>query len=323
VDDPDMTCADPTLLRSALELTVRGWHVFPCTPGDKRPALRGNWQDLATVAPDRIRVWWTRRPYNIGIACGTSGLAVIDLDVSRDGYPSTALEADLLTSGADAFAALCREHGEPFPPDTFSVDTPSGGRHFYFAVSDRTVRNSAGHLGPHIDVRADGGYVIAPGSRIGRRAYRVRDSASLAPLPSWVRELLRNNPSPTTAARRRAIPSGAGRTAYAMAALRDETRLVATARPGTRNATLNRAAFSLGQLVAAGLIPPVAVARALAGAAERAGLPKHEARRTIRSGLTAGSGRPRDDRVLFGKFDTTADCLTSHSRSRTAKRTQR
>jgi len=175
-----MTCADPTLLRPALELTVRGWHVFPCTPGDKRPALRGNWQDLATVAPDRIRVWWTRRPYNVGIACGPSGLAVIDLDVSRDGYTSTALEADLLTSGADAFAALCREHGEPFPPDAFSVDTPSGGRHFYFAVSDRTVRNWAGHLGPHIDVRADGGYVIAPGSRIGRRAYRVRDSASLA-----------------------------------------------------------------------------------------------------------------------------------------------
>ena len=78
-----------------------------------------------------------------------------------------------------------------------------------------------------------------------------------------------------------------------MAALRDETRLVATARPGTRNDTLNRAAFSLGQLVAAGLLPPLAVVSTLASAAERAGLPTDEARRTIRSGLAAGARCPR------------------------------
>ena len=78
-----------------------------------------------------------------------------------------------------------------------------------------------------------------------------------------------------------------------MAALRDETRLVAAARPGTRNDTLNRAAFSLGQLVAAGLLPPLAVVSALASAAERAGLPADEARRTIRSGLAAGARCPR------------------------------
>jgi hypothetical protein len=79
-----------------------------------------------------------------------------------------------------------------------------------------------------------------------------------------------------------------------MAALREEARLVATARPGTRNDTLNRAAFSLGQLAAAGLLPPLAVATALASAAERAGLPAEEARRTIRSGMTAGSHCPRN-----------------------------
>ena len=297
MNDPDMTCGDPTLLRSALDLTVRGWYVFPCAPGGKRPALRGNWQDLATVAPDRIRVWWTCRPYNIGIACGPSGLAVIDLDVSRADQLCTTTESNLPTSGADAFAALCREHREPFPPDTFTVDTPSGGRHLYFTVSDRTLRNSAGRLGPHIDVRADGGYVIAPGSRIGGRSYTVRDGAPLAPLAPWVRELLTNNPSSTRAARWRAIPSGTGRTAYAAAALRDETRLVETAQPGSRNATLNRAAFNLGQLVAAGLIPPLAVTRALTDAAEQAGLLEDEARRTISSGLSAGSGKPRDRRA--------------------------
>ena len=84
-----------------------------------------------------------------------------------------------------------------------------------------------------------------------------------------------------------------GRAGTGGAALRDETRLVATARPGTRNDTLNRAAFCLGQLVAAGFLPPLAVVSALAGSAERAGLPADEARRTIRSGLAAGARRPR------------------------------
>jgi hypothetical protein len=87
---------------------------------------------------------------------------------------------------------------------------------------------------------------------------------------------------------------GAQGTAYAMAALSDEVRLVAAARPGTRNDTLNRAAFSLGQLVAAGLLPPLAVISALADAAERAGLPEDEVRRTVRSGMAAGARCPRE-----------------------------
>ena len=81
--------------------------------------------------------------------------------------------------------------------------------------------------------------------------------------------------------------------AYALAAFREQTRRVAEARVGTRNDTLNRAAFSLGQLVAAGLIPPLPVMTGLADAAARAGLPADEARRTIRSGMAAGARKPR------------------------------
>ena len=76
--------AEPGPLWSALAAADAGWHVFPCAPGSKRPALRENWQDLATTDPGRIRAWWARQPYNIGIACGPSGLVVIDLDVARD-----------------------------------------------------------------------------------------------------------------------------------------------------------------------------------------------------------------------------------------------
>jgi hypothetical protein len=78
-----------------------------------------------------------------------------------------------------------------------------------------------------------------------------------------------------------------------MAALRAETARVAEARPGTRNDTLNRAAFSLGQLVAAGLLPPIPVITGLISAARDAGLPLDEAERTVRSGLAGGARKPR------------------------------
>ena len=278
-------------LRSALALAERGWHVFPCVPGEKRPALRGSWHEHATTERVRIRAWWSQAAYNIGIACGPSGLVVIDLDVPHGTGEISCAEGRSAVPGADVLAALCDQHGRPYPLPTYAVSTPSGGCHLYYAAPGSAVRNSAGRLGPHIDVRADGGYVIGDGSRIGERAYTARDERTPVPLPAWIAGLLKDTP---TAAAGLPVPRGGVRgTAYATAALRDETRTVAAARPGTRNDTLNRAAFSLGQLVAAGLLPPLAVASALADAAERAGLPADEARRTIRSGLAAGARRPR------------------------------
>ena len=278
-------------LRSALSLAERGWHVFPCVPGGKRPALRGSWQDHATIEPVRIGAWWSRAAYNIGIACGPSGLVVIDLDVPHSIGEVSCAEGRCTVSGADVLADLCDQHGRPYPLPTYAVSTPSGGCHLYYVAPGSAVRNSAGRLGPHIDVRGDGGYVIGDGSRIGGRAYAAWDERPPVPLPPWIAGLLTDTPA--AAAGLPVSRGGARGTAYALAALRDETRLVAAARPGTRNDTLNRAAFSLGQLVAAGLLPPLAVASALAGAAERAGLPAGEARRTIGSGLAAGARCPR------------------------------
>jgi len=280
-----------TLMSSALSLAERGWRVFPCVPGGKRPALRGSWQDHATAEPARIRAWWSRVAYNIGIACGPSGLVVIDLDVPHGIGAVSPAGGRSVVSGADVLADLCDRHGRPYPVPTYAVATPSGGCHLYYAAPGSPVRNSAGRLGPHIDVRGDGGYVIGDGSRIGGRAYTARDERAPVPLPAWIAGLLTER-QPAGASL--PVPRGGVRaTAYAMAALRDETRMVAAARPGTRNDTLNRAAFSLGQLVAAGLLPSLAVASTLASAAERAGLPADEARRTIGSGLAAGARCPR------------------------------
>jgi bifunctional DNA primase/polymerase-like protein len=289
--------AEPGPLWSALAAADAGWHVFPCAPDSKRPALRENWQDLATTDPGRIRAWWARMPYNVGIACGQSGLVVIDLDVAHDAHEGHEGREGLdgPASGADALQRLCRAHGQRYPAGTYTVDTPSGGSHLYFTAPEIPVRNSAGRLGPLIDVRADGGYVIGDGSRIGGRAYAARgDFLPLAlPLPAWIAWLL--NEEPTMPELPRPLPAldlAQGR-AYALAAFREETRRVAQAPVGTRNDTLNRAAFSLGQLVEAGLIPPLPVMTGLADAAARAGLPADEASRTIRSGLSAGARKPR------------------------------
>jgi hypothetical protein len=292
----DVARANPALLRSALAAALRGWHVFPCAVGGKPPALRGNWQDLATTSADQIRDWWTRAPYNIGIACGPSGLIVIDLDLPRDADDEEAADGTLFPlSGADILSGLARQHGERYPGGTYIVDTPSGGCHLYFsATGQERARNSAGAVGPHIDVRADGGYVVGAGSRVGGRAYAARGQPTVAPLPSWLAQLVRDSygPPEVPAARLPADDRGQGR-AYAMAALRAETERVAAARPGTRNDTLNRAAFSLGQLVAAGLLPPIPVITSLIDAARYAGLPQDEAVRTVRSGMAAGARKPR------------------------------
>ena len=260
--------------------------MFPCAPGGKQPALRGNWQGLATTDPAAICAWWTRRPYNIGIACGPSGLVVLDLDVPKNPSHSQ-------VSGMQSLARLCEQARQPYPRSTFTVATPSGGYHLYFTVNGQAVANSASRLGPRIDVRADGGYVVGPGSTIGGREYAVGNDALPVPLPRWIASELRRQPAPPGASRDVPWAGQQSRTAYALAALREETRRVAAAAEGTRNDTLNLAAFNLGQLVAASLLPAATVTTSLADAAAHAGLPEAEARRTIRSGMTAGARHPR------------------------------
>ncbi len=274
------------LLQSALTMAARGWHVFPCAPGGKQPALRGNWQRHATTDPAQVRAWWTARPYNIGLACGPSKLVVIDLDVPKG--PGQA-------SGAVALARLCAQADQPCPWPTFTVSTPSGGWHLYFQAPAAPVPNSAGRLAVGVDIRADGGYVVAPGSQAGSRHYQARNAAAPAPLPAWLADRLTRKPATPSLPERRAVPmaSDARSTAWAMTALRSEARLVASAVDGTRHDTLNRAAFSLGQLVASGLLPELAVATSLADAARRSGLPERDIPRIIASGMTAGTRHPR------------------------------
>jgi len=142
-----------------------------------------------------------------------------------------------------------------------------------------------------VDWRGVGGYVVAPPSRhVSGADYRWvrRPVADLPDGPGVLRSLIEG---PVVPAAHRPI---AHPDRYALAALAAESDRVAAAVPGTRNDTLNRAAFALGRLVGAGLLDPAEVTRELDAAARRAGLGRSETRRTIRSGLVAGRRTPID-----------------------------
>ena len=130
-----------------------------CSSPGKHPRTPNGFKD-ATTDPAVITQWWTRWPNsNIGIATGRiSGIFVIDVDPKNGGDQSLAkLEAEL----------------GPLPRD-YVVETSNGGLHFYYAYPDNEEINCK-PFKPYsgIDIRGDGGYVIAPPSKhISGHIYR-------------------------------------------------------------------------------------------------------------------------------------------------------
>ncbi|GLZ15655.1 hypothetical protein Acsp04_58900 [Actinomadura sp. NBRC 104425] len=285
-----------TLARYALAAAARGWHVFPLRPGDKRPAVT-NWEGRATATDTaRIRRCWQHAPYNIGIACGPSGLVVIDLDTPKPGQvpPPEWADEPGISTGADVLAALAERHGQPFPFETYTVRTASGGMHLYFtAPAGARLRNTAGRLGWLIDTRAHGGYVVAAGSAVGPNAYATAYDVPPAPLPGWLAELLHPAPRPTRQPVVVHLAAPGRRAAYLNKAIKASVDAVAAAPQGRRNATLYGAAVALGQLVAGGALDPADTEDLLVNAAVQSGQSELAARRTIVSGFRAGAQRPR------------------------------
>jgi transcriptional regulator with XRE-family HTH domain len=133
------------------ELPSRLW-VFPLTPGSKRPLIGSNGFHDARPTHE-----WTKWPANanIGVAAGlTSRILVIDIDGQE---------------GLREWAQICEDSDTCDVPNWF-VRTRSGGMHIYYDIYG-AFKSNAKQLAPHIDVRAEGGYVVAPPSVVETRKY--------------------------------------------------------------------------------------------------------------------------------------------------------
>ncbi|GAP52362.1 bifunctional DNA primase/polymerase [Streptomyces azureus] len=299
--------------------------------GCRCPAL-GRWCHgfrAASLDFARIEQWWGAHPeFGVGIACGPAGLVVIDIDAHSRQLPARdrllpgigiADTVDLtgLANGFHTLAVLAALRGVASPAEdeaTLRVRTPSGGLHvWYRAMSGHRWQCSSGSSGGRalawqVDVRAHGGYVVAPGTVTEAGAYEaVRGAREPAPLPAWLaRELERTGhlppvhvpaPRPVPPRARQAVLAaggGLGAAGRVLAGLLAEVAACAAVPEGAAfTEKLNRAAYTAGGLVAAGLLAELEAERALWEAAAQA-RPGQERRygAVIRSGLSVGRSRP-------------------------------
>ena len=264
----------PTALEAALDYVRCGIPVFPCNPIDKKPLTANGFKD-ATKDETQVLAWWQQYPNAmIGVPMGpASGMWATDLDID----PAKKID------GKATLDQLIAQRGA-LPP-TWTTITPRGGRHLIWIWDPNVeIRNSAGKIGPGIDVRGNGGYVIWPPSRNatgGTYQWEPGGPQTAALAPPWL----------TVLARARKV------SAYANAALDRECKNVASAQPGKRNSTLNTAAFNLFQLVAGGALDEQEVRDRLFEAAQICGLVADDGAQqvwaTIDSGAAAGRQQPR------------------------------
>lgn len=187
--DPDAVRVKPelSLVATAKRYAAHGHHIFPLhspvfTPGKAARCSCGNpncnkigkhprtWHGHLDARPDASP--WQRYPgSNIGLATGAiNGVTVLDVDPRHDGDKS--------------LAELERQHG-PLP-STPRHRTGSGGDHFFFQYVPGSG-GSASELGPGLDIKSGGGYVVLPPSmhQSGQR-YEKLTAGELAPAPDWL-----------------------------------------------------------------------------------------------------------------------------------------
>lgn len=307
---------DPEVARLrqvALDAAAAGLYVFPVKAHSKIPAFHGEtrcrragvcadghqgWEQRATRDTTQIRRWWSGETrFNVGVACGPSGLVVIDLDTSSEPLP----DWDGATTGREVLDQLAARHGGQLP-ETYSVRTPTDGEHIYFrmpaGVELRNTQGGHGHsLGPLVDTRAIGGFVVGAGSIRAEGAYFVAEHGRIAELPAWLATLLTPPPAPQpTNPTSLRLPTKRAN-AYIAAILADESHKVTAAAKGQRQITLLTAARVFGQLVGGGeLDADNARAVLLEAATVHIGVDdftRAEAELTVTRGMRFGMQAPR------------------------------
>jgi hypothetical protein len=152
------------IFKKAFEYIVHGYSVLPINPESKLPIIK-SWKNFQEEIPteEEIEAWWKQTPKaNVGIITGkVSNITVVDIDVKGD-----------VVVPLDTF------------PKTFTVKTPSGGYHLYYQY-DSEIKQTANTYPqfPHVDIRNDGGYVVAAPSKNSKGQYKVISNVPLAPFP--------------------------------------------------------------------------------------------------------------------------------------------
>jgi len=272
-----------TLINLALTLAAAGLPVFPCRPENKRPYTSNGFK-AASLFPHVLRRWWSDWPDAlVGMPTGErSGVWVLDMDAHK-GATASDLPHDL--------------------PQTRTVRTRSGGRHFYFQHVG--LGNSPGRLPAGWDVRGTGGYVLVPGNP----GYELERDLPPSTAPDWLLELIR----PKRYVARPSQPYAAGQhDQYVASAVQSELAALARCPAGSRGYQLNSTAFRLGTLVGAGALERCQAEHGLWDAASACGLIAVDGERavnaTIRRGLNAGSAHPRSmpERESLPRLDVSA-----------------
>jgi hypothetical protein len=222
-------------LDAALAYAHPGWPVFPCKPWpDKSPLTDNGFKD-ASRDPAQIEVWWQQCPDPlIGVPTGrASGLVTLDGDVKDP-------RAYVFDTLADLGLGILL-------PETPMAHTPSGGLHVYFAAIEQEIGNSVGKygLGPGLDVRGEGGYVIVPseGSGYSWDPHWNLETLPLRPAPA--RFGCRRQEQSQSTIRRGLDPQGI---------LAEACKNIRNAANGERHEILNREAYHVASLLAAGAL---------------------------------------------------------------------
>jgi hypothetical protein len=265
--------------------------VFPCRwqePGRKRPLTTRGFHD-ATCEPTIITRWWRQWPDAlIGMPTGpASGFVVLDIDIK-----------DPAKSGFYTLEDL----GHAILPETPMVHTAGGGLHVYFCnPSHRELRCSVNLLGPGLDIRGTGGYVIlpSPGSAYTWDPVWNFDTVKAVEAPDWLWPVQPSRPiSPEP------IRTVSGLSPYAEAAINAACDAIVRASRGQQERTLNAECFSIGTLAGAGGVPADLALRALLRAASR--MPDHdpawpwrpeEIDLKVQRAFNAGMTRPRETKA--------------------------
>lgn len=167
-----MTTTLETTRAAAVRLAEQGFRVFPLVPLGKTPAVEHPFQ-VATSDPARADRMWAPvlgapDERNVGLATG-DGLLVVDVDMKP---------------GQDGARSLFALDMQGLVPETRTVRTPSGGLHLYYQVpAGCRVANSVSKLAPNVDVRAENGYVVAPGSVTEKGVYVLEHDLPIADAP--------------------------------------------------------------------------------------------------------------------------------------------